>query len=147
MWKYLSNKDNSVSACVFFSCQGPKRKKWRQPVSMLYYPSQWSKYYQIFLNYVKNNTTTQFLNTTIKYCLCIMYKGVSKRFETSSIDRQPMAVREWVRWAWEQGTSPPSIPTGVAVWALGVAQHECLSLHVPSHLRFQHGRETGAETF
>ena len=29
---------------------------------------------------------------------------------------------------------------------LGVAQHECLSPRVPSHLRFQHGRETGAES-
>jgi len=57
-----------------------------------------------------------------------------------------MAVHEWVRCAWEQGTSPLSMPSGVAVWTLGVAQHECLSSRVPLHLRFQHGRETGAES-
>ena len=77
---------------------------------------------------------------------CFIYKSVSKSFETSSVDRQPMAVREWVRCAWEQGTLPLSIPSGVAVWTLGVAQHECLSPRVSSHLRFQHGRETGAES-
>ena len=73
------------------------------------------------------------------------YKGVSKSFETSSTDRQPMAVRKWVRCAWEQGTSPLSMPSGVAVWTLGVAQHDCLSPRVSSHFRLQHGRETGAE--
>jgi hypothetical protein len=41
--------------------------------------------------------------------------GVSKSFQTSSIERQPMAVRECVRYAWEQGTSPLSMPSGVAV--------------------------------
>jgi hypothetical protein len=41
--------------------------------------------------------------------------GVSKSFETSSKDSQPMAVRECVRCAWEQGTSPLSMPSGVAV--------------------------------
>ena len=56
-----------------------------------------------------------------------------------------MAVRECVRCAWEQETSPLSMPSGVAVWTLGVAQHECLSPRVPSHLRIQHGREIGAE--
>jgi len=30
-----------------------------------------------------------------------IYKGVSKSFDPSFIDRQPMAVREWVRCAWE----------------------------------------------
>ena len=74
------------------------------------------------------------------------YEGGSKSFGTSSIDRQPMALRECVRCALEQGASPLSMPSGVAVWTLGVAQHECLSPHVPSHLRFQHGRETGAES-
>ena len=54
-----------------------------------------------------------------------------------------MALRECVRYAWEQGTSPLSVPSGVAVWTLGIAQHECLSPRVPSHLRFLHGRETG----
>jgi hypothetical protein len=49
-----------------------------------------------------------------------------------------------VRYAWEQGTSALSVPSGVAVWTLVVAQHECLSPHVLSHLRFQHGHETGA---
>ena len=57
-----------------------------------------------------------------------------------------MAVRECVRCAWEQGTSPLSMPNGVAVLTLGVAQHECFSPRVPSHLRFQHGRDTGAES-
>ena len=57
-----------------------------------------------------------------------------------------MAVHEWVHCAWEQGTSPLSMPSGVAVWTLGVAQHECLSPRVSSHLQFQHGRETGAES-
>jgi len=32
--------------------------------------------------------------------------------------------------AWEQGMSPLSMPSGVAVWTLGVAQHECLSPRV-----------------
>jgi len=63
-----------------------------------------------------------------------MYIDVSKSFETCSINCQPMAVHECVRCAWEQGTSPLSMPSGVAVWAFGVAQHECLSPHVPSHL-------------
>jgi len=54
-----------------------------------------------------------------------------------------MALRECVRYAWEQGTSPFCVPSGVTVWTLGVAQHECLSPRVLSHLRFQHGRETG----
>jgi len=75
-----------------------------------------------------------------------LYKGVSKSFETSSIDCQPMEVHEWVRCAWEQGTLPLSMPSGVAVWTLGVAQHECFSPRVPLHLRFQHGRETGANS-
>jgi len=78
--------------------------------------------------------------------LSMLYVGVSNSFETSSIDRQPMAIRECVRYAWEQRTSPLSMPSGVAVWTLGVAQHECLSPCVPSHLRFQHGRENGAES-
>jgi len=77
---------------------------------------------------------------------CVTYIGVAKRFEACSIDRQPMAVRGCVRCAWEQGTSPLSMPSGVAVWTLGVAQHECLSPRVPSYLRFQHGREIGAES-
>ena len=47
--------------------------------------------------------------------LGVTYEGVSKSFETSSIDRQPMAVRECVRCAWEQGTSPLNMPSGVAV--------------------------------
>jgi hypothetical protein len=75
-----------------------------------------------------------------------IYVGVSKSFETSSIDRQTMAVGECVRCAWEQGTLPLSKPSGVAVGTLGVAQHECLSPLVPSHLRFQDGREIGAES-
>jgi len=74
------------------------------------------------------------------------YEGVSKSFETSSIDCQPTAVHEWVRCTWEQGTSPLSMPSGIAVWTLEVAQHKCLSLRVPSHLRFQHGCETGADS-
>ena len=57
-----------------------------------------------------------------------------------------MAVRECAFCAWKQGTSQFSMPSGVAVWTMGVAQHECLSPHVISHLRFQHGRETGAES-
>ena len=76
----------------------------------------------------------------------LSYEGVSKNFETSSIDRQPMAVCEYVCCSWEQGMSPLSMPSGVAVWTLGVAQHECLSPRVPSHLWFQHGLETGAES-
>jgi hypothetical protein len=74
------------------------------------------------------------------------YEGVSKSFETSSIDRQPMALRECVRCALEQEASPLSMPSGVAVWTLGVTQHEYLPPRVPSHLRFQHGRETGADS-
>jgi len=46
---------------------------------------------------------------------CVTYIGVAKRFEACSIDRQPMAVRGCVRCAWEQGTSPLSMPSGVAV--------------------------------
>ena len=57
-----------------------------------------------------------------------------------------MAVHECMRCVWEQGTSPLSISSGVAVLTLGVAQHECLSPRAPSHLRFQHERETGAES-
>ena len=57
-----------------------------------------------------------------------------------------MAVREFVRCAWKQGTSPLSMPRGVAVLTLGVAQHQCLSPRVPSHLRLQHGREIGADS-
>jgi hypothetical protein len=45
----------------------------------------------------------------------VSYVGVSESFETSSIDCQPMAVREWVRSAWEQGTSPLSVLSGIAV--------------------------------
>ena len=75
-----------------------------------------------------------------------LYKGVSKSFETSSIDCQPMEVHEWVHCAWEQGMLPLSMPSGVAVWTLGVAQHKCLSPRVSAHLRFQHGRETGANS-
>ena len=55
-----------------------------------------------------------------------------------------MALRECMRYDRELATSPLSAPSGFAVRALGVAQHECLSPRVPSHLRFQHGRETGA---
>jgi len=44
-----------------------------------------------------------------------LYVGVSKIFETSSVERQLMAVCECVRRAWEQGTSPLSMPSGVAV--------------------------------
>jgi len=43
------------------------------------------------------------------------YIGVSKSFETSSVDRQLTAVRECVHCAWEQGMSPLSMPSGVAV--------------------------------
>ena len=65
----------------------------------------------------------------------IKHVGVSKHFETSSTESQPMAVCECARCAWEQRKSP-----------LRVAQHECLSPRVPPHLRFQHARETGAES-
>jgi hypothetical protein len=34
-----------------------------------------------------------------------------------------------MRCAWEQGTSPLSTLSGVAVRMLGVAQHQCLSPH------------------
>jgi hypothetical protein len=74
------------------------------------------------------------------------YVGVSKSSQTSSTDCQWIALRECMRCAWEQGTSPLSVPSGVAVGTLGGAQHKCLSPHVPSHLRFQHGRENGAES-
>jgi len=57
-----------------------------------------------------------------------------------------MAVREYVHCAWEQGTSPLSMPSGVTVRALGVAQHERLSPRVPSHLGFHDGHENGAES-
>ena len=98
---------------------------------------------KIFLHshiYVSNEISVLFMD-----CIAF-YKGISKSFETSSIDLQPTAVREWVRCAWEQGTSPLSMTSGVAVWTLGVAQHECLSPRVSSHLLFQHGRESGAES-
>ena len=72
------------------------------------------------------------------------YAGVSESSQTTSTDRQPMALHECMRYDWELATSPLSVPSGFAVWTSGVAQHECLSPHVPSHLRFQHGRETGA---
>ena len=55
-----------------------------------------------------------FLQKNVGACT-LLYVGVSKSFETSSIERQPMAVRECVRCAWEQGTSPLSMPSGVAV--------------------------------
>jgi hypothetical protein len=44
-----------------------------------------------------------------------VYVGVSKGFETGSMEHQLMAVRECVRCGWEQGTSPLSMPSGVAV--------------------------------
>ena len=44
-----------------------------------------------------------------------MYVGVSKSFETSYTERQLMAVHECVRCVWEQGASPLSMPSGVAV--------------------------------
>ena len=97
-------------------------------------------------------TVSSWLYTSLYVCYNVKtlslnnYEGVSKSFETSPIDRQPMAVCECVRCAWEQGLLPLSMPSGVAVWALKVAQHECLSPRVPSHLRFQHGRETGADS-
>jgi hypothetical protein len=72
------------------------------------------------------------------------YAGVSTSSQTNSTDRKPMALRECVHYAWEQGTSTLSVTSGVAMWILVVAQYECLSPRVPSQLRFQHGRETGA---
>jgi len=78
-----------------------------------------------------------------RYACKQLYIGVSKSSQTTSTDRQPMALRECLRYAWQQGTSPLTVPSGVAVWTLGVAQHKCLSPRVSSHLRFQHGRETG----
>jgi hypothetical protein len=71
------------------------------------------------------------------FILCV---GVSKRFETGSLEHQPMAVCECVHCDWERGMSPLSMPSGVAVWTLGVTQHQCLSPCVPACLRFQHGR-------
>jgi len=44
-----------------------------------------------------------------------MYVGVSKHFETSYTECQPMAVHECVCCAWEEGTSPLSMPSGVAL--------------------------------
>jgi len=44
-----------------------------------------------------------------------IYVVVSKSFESNSVEHKPMAVRERVRCAWEQGTSPLSMPSGVAV--------------------------------
>jgi len=43
-----------------------------------------------------------------------------------------MAVCECVGCAWEQWTSPLSMPSGFAVWTLGVAQNEChhMWLHI-----------------
>jgi hypothetical protein len=46
----------------------------------------------------------------------IIYVGVSKSSQTSSTDLQRIVLRECVRYAWEQGTSPLSVPSGVAVW-------------------------------
>ena len=74
----------------------------------------------------------------------LIYVGVSKSSQTTSTDCQPMALRECVRYDWELATLPLSVPSGFAVWTLGVAQQECVSPCVPSHLRFQHGRGTGA---
>jgi len=61
------------------------------------------------------------------------YVGVSKSSQTTSTDRQPMALCECMRYAWEQGTLPHTVPSGVAVWTLGVAQHECCH-HVCRHI-------------
>jgi len=44
-----------------------------------------------------------------------MYVGVSECLETSYTECQPMAVCECMRCAWEQGTSPLSMPSAVAV--------------------------------
>jgi hypothetical protein len=76
----------------------------------------------------------------------LMYGGVSKRFETGSVEHQLMTVCECGCCGWVQGTLPLSMPSGVALWTLGVAQHQCLSPRVPARLRFQHRRETGAES-
>jgi len=46
-----------------------------------------------------------------------------------------MAVYECMRCVWEQRSE-----------ALGVTQRERFSPRVPSHLRFQHGHEIGAES-
>jgi hypothetical protein len=43
------------------------------------------------------------------------YVGVSKSSQTSSTDRQRMVLHECVRCAREQGMSPLSVPSGVAV--------------------------------
>jgi len=75
-----------------------------------------------------------------------MCEGVSKISKLVPWTANRWQLRECVRCAWEQRTSPLYLPSGVAVRTLGVAQQECLSPRVPSHLRFQHGRETGAES-
>jgi len=56
-----------------------------------------------------------------------MYVGVSKSSQTTSTDREQMALRECMRYDRELATSPLSASSGFAVRALGVAQHECLS--------------------
>ena len=66
--------------------------------------------------------------------------------KTISIESQTKAVSECMHYAWEQLTLPLSMPCGITVWTMEVVQHECLSPRVPSHLQFQHGRETGAES-
>jgi hypothetical protein len=81
-----------------------------------------------------------------KLCPHCIYEGVSKSSQTGSLEHQPMAVRECGRYGREQGTSPLSMPSGVALWTLEVAQRPYLSPRVPARLRLQDGRETGAES-
>jgi hypothetical protein len=44
-----------------------------------------------------------------------IYEGVSKSSQTGSVEHQLMAVRECGRCGREQGTSPLSMPSGVAL--------------------------------
>jgi hypothetical protein len=76
----------------------------------------------------------------------LYYVGVSKRSKNGSVEHQPMAVCERGHCRREQGTSPLNMPSGITLWTLEVAQHQCLSPCVPARLRLQHGRETGAES-
>ena len=53
--------------------------------------------------------------TKHKPVINLIYVGVSKSLETSSIERQPMAVCECVRCSWDQGMLPLSLPSGVTI--------------------------------
>ena len=73
------------------------------------------EYTPIFLAFTSRTTSKLATNRASVFFIHGIYVGVSKSFETSSTERQPMAVCEYAGCAWEQGTSPLSMPSGVVV--------------------------------